>query len=774
MVQPGAIRAGRAFVELFADDTKLARGLKRAQRRLATFQVSVRQAGISMLKFSALFATPFIAGLKGFSDFERQMGRVSVMLDQPEKHMMAFNSGLRAMSVEFGESTETLSKGLFDILSASVAPAKALGVLRASARAAVAGFVDTGTAADVITTLLNSYGLSAENATDVSDLLFQTVKRGKTTMAELAPAIGLVASIASKSNVSLEEMGAALATMTRNGVSTERAVTALAAIISGFLKPTKDAAKAARSFGFELSSQTLQAEGLAGVYKRIAALSPEAIAKIFPNIRALRGVLPALGDIEGFVADVKLMGERAGATEEAYKKMANTIGFTFDQVIQAAIDVGREIGKAIAAPVREAAEMLIEWSKTVTDLIEKNKGLVLAAAKVVIVIGAIGAGLVALSLAAFLIKAPLAIIATTFGVIAAVLGAILSPIGLVITAVAALGVGILDVTGAGGKALEWLADRFSFLKDDALDAWGAMAKALAKGDITAAAKVLWAGLKLEWARGINALKKEWEIWKRAFLDVGLTAFFGVQEIAITAFAGIKTAWAETVGFMETHFASFTTGLRLGLNAAEKQIKKLILSAVSEGRDPEDVKTISGRIDEQAALRADEITQMVGRTEAEIERDTQAALIAIGAELAGRRAELSAAQQGIIDIEDEGFSARLRELQEAVDARRTEFDAAQRAASAPDIFAQPDPELGGAVGKIPTKTLGDMADGIARAVDRASIKGETAGSFSAAALSRMGFGTTVADRTASATERTADATEKTALKVDDLRAGLEFG
>ena len=83
--------------------------------------------------------------------------------------MKRFTDGVRRMSVEFGESTEALAGGLYDILSASVAPGKALDVLAVAARAAKAGLTDTKTAADAITTILNSYGLAAEDAGKVSD-----------------------------------------------------------------------------------------------------------------------------------------------------------------------------------------------------------------------------------------------------------------------------------------------------------------------------------------------------------------------------------------------------------------------------------------------------------------------------------------------------------------------------------------------------------------------------------------------------------------------------
>jgi hypothetical protein len=50
------IRAGRAFVELFADDTKLVRGLRRAERRVKAFGKRISQLG---RKLAGIGAGPF-------------------------------------------------------------------------------------------------------------------------------------------------------------------------------------------------------------------------------------------------------------------------------------------------------------------------------------------------------------------------------------------------------------------------------------------------------------------------------------------------------------------------------------------------------------------------------------------------------------------------------------------------------------------------------------------------------------------------------------------
>ena len=461
-------------------------------------------------------ATPLVAGTKVFADFEEQMANVSTMLDKPEEHMAQFRAAIRRMSVEFGESTATLAGGLYDILSASIPADKALGVLEASVRAARAGMTDTKTAADAITTVLNAYGLSADRAADVSDWLFQVVKRGKTTFAELAPSIGVVATTAATAGVPLEEVGAALGTMTRHGIRTEAAVTALNAIISEFLNPTKESAEYARKLGFELSTTTIRAEGLAGVFKRIAALPPEAIATLFPNVRALRGVLPALQNMEGFLGDITIMSERAGATERAYGKMTGTLAHGFRQVKQAGLEVLRTIGEALADKVKEAAEAIKNMLLYVADFISKNKELILTVAKIVLIVGGLGVALVAVGTAvkavgfafgglATLVALPAKMLLGLVGVLGGVAGALFSVHGAVLVAAAAL----VYFSGLGGKVVDWMGRKWEELKADGEAALQGIKDALAAGDIGLAARILWLTLKMEWQKGIRPLAEAW-------------------------------------------------------------------------------------------------------------------------------------------------------------------------------------------------------------------------------------------------------------------------
>lgn len=69
----GAVRAGRAFVEIFADDSRLVRGLRRAQRRMQAFGQSVQQIGVRMFALGTSMAAPFALAVKAASDAEQTM-----------------------------------------------------------------------------------------------------------------------------------------------------------------------------------------------------------------------------------------------------------------------------------------------------------------------------------------------------------------------------------------------------------------------------------------------------------------------------------------------------------------------------------------------------------------------------------------------------------------------------------------------------------------------------------------------------------------------------
>jgi hypothetical protein len=77
MASSQGIRAGRAFVELFADDTKLVRGLRAAEKRLKAFGAGVQSIGTKLFGLGAAAVAPLLATTNVFASMGDQLAKMS-------------------------------------------------------------------------------------------------------------------------------------------------------------------------------------------------------------------------------------------------------------------------------------------------------------------------------------------------------------------------------------------------------------------------------------------------------------------------------------------------------------------------------------------------------------------------------------------------------------------------------------------------------------------------------------------------------------------------
>jgi hypothetical protein len=77
MAEAKGIRAGKAFVELFADDSRLVRGLKAAQAKLKAFGAAVTGMGLKMMGLGAAMLAPLAGVAKSFADMGSKLWDMS-------------------------------------------------------------------------------------------------------------------------------------------------------------------------------------------------------------------------------------------------------------------------------------------------------------------------------------------------------------------------------------------------------------------------------------------------------------------------------------------------------------------------------------------------------------------------------------------------------------------------------------------------------------------------------------------------------------------------
>jgi len=311
-MKTGAVGAGGAFKSLWK---QMAMGLGVG-------------AGVAMAVRSVV--TQFKDVIQKGREFEREWANTTTMLTISAEETDKLKQELMNLSPTLGDTTE-LAKGMYQVLSASIEPAKAIEFLGVAAKAAKAGITDVYTSVDALTTVINAYGMQAEEATRVSDIMFQTVKRGKLTYGELAAALGTVVPVAATVGINFEEVAAALASLTRQGIKVQTATMQLRQVFMAVLKPGKDAKELAEKLGLEFSVTALKAKGLgkflADVKEKTHG-SAHAYSILFKNVRAMTPVMALAGRAaEGFANDIELMGKASGSTEEAFRKQMDSADF---------------------------------------------------------------------------------------------------------------------------------------------------------------------------------------------------------------------------------------------------------------------------------------------------------------------------------------------------------------------------------------------------------------------------------------------------------------
>lgn len=207
---------------------------------------------------------------------------------------------LSELAIEFNQPLSNTLEGFYRTVSSQAAEgAENFTVLSEAMKLAKV----TGSTADqsigAVTTVLNGFNLSAEQSDEVAGKLFKTLEFGIVRLPEIARGLGRVAKPADQLGVSLEEVLSTLSLITQQGTSSSEAFTQISGMLIAFTKPSEAMRDSLEEIGYESGTALLEANGLQGGLQKLIATtdgSADSIAKLFPRVRGLRGVLNQLGE----------------------------------------------------------------------------------------------------------------------------------------------------------------------------------------------------------------------------------------------------------------------------------------------------------------------------------------------------------------------------------------------------------------------------------------------------------------------------------------------
>ena len=401
-------------VNITGDSSKLNNALSSASSKLQAFGSKMQSVGRSMsTKLTLPIVAAGAAATKLALDFDKSMTQIESLVGIAADKVSEMGETAKKMATDTGRSANEAAEALFFITSAGLRGADATDTLSASLKAAAVGLGETKTIADLATSAMNAYGVENLNATSATDILVASVREGKLEASELAGAMGGVIPIASNMGVEFNEVGAALAAMSRTGTNAAVGATQLTAILASIKAPTVQSAEAMLALGTsqEEIAQSLEQKGLMptllDLSNRLKQTGMDAKA-IFPNLRALKGVLDLTG--KGAADNEKIfdaLNNTLGATDEAFEKTSQSASFQFTKGMATMKNSLMEIGQIILPAVVKGVTKLSTFVKGLADsfknlspqtqkIILSLTGILAAAGPMLIIFGKIMTGLSAL------------------------------------------------------------------------------------------------------------------------------------------------------------------------------------------------------------------------------------------------------------------------------------------------------------------------------------------------------------------------------------------
>lgn len=294
--------------------------------------------------------------------------RTQIGLTAGQMHEMAEAS--REVGRATGQGAQAAINASFFIASAGLRGQTALDALEASAQAARLGLGDMNTVADLVTSAINAYGSDVLDAAQATDILIGSVREGKAEAPELAAALGMVLPIASEMGVTFDQVGAAVAAMTRTGTNAGTASMQLRQILASLLNPTSQVREAMEEFGLSADEvrATIRDDGLWQALvdlREATGGSEEALGRLFPNVRALAGFLDLTGANAAENAKIfAALTDTYGLLEQGIESLERTTGDRIARVGAHFKDAGLAIGRFFQPALDDVLDGILQIAST--------------------------------------------------------------------------------------------------------------------------------------------------------------------------------------------------------------------------------------------------------------------------------------------------------------------------------------------------------------------------------------------------------------------------
>lgn len=453
--------------------------------QLMTTGSRIRSTGQSMtIGLTAPIVGGFIAIIKKAGAFQDEMAKIIGLSNASADQVALWREELLDLAVSLGKSPQELAEGLFFLASAGLKAGTEIEILALAGKASVAGLGEVSVISQALTNVIAAYGQENVNAADAVGIMIAAIREGNLETDEMTAVFGRLLPLASELDISFAEITGALSALSLINADASENATAFLGIMRALIKPSEQGKKVLDGVGtsFEEIRQSIKERGLIVTLTELrdSLGGIEDVAKVFPRVRGLTGLL-------------NLTGEQAEKVDQIFRNVAAGGAADLEKAFEAAQTPAQRLRQIMArldvaiirlAPVIDVvADVLSNVIGFVERLSDKFAALSPAMQKTVVIFAIVLAALGPILIVIGALIAGVGVVATVFGSMSSAIGIVLgfialfNPVTLALIAIVLILAAVAFVvwknwstimgflTGAWQATSEFIVAKVTFLKD---------------------------------------------------------------------------------------------------------------------------------------------------------------------------------------------------------------------------------------------------------------------------------------------------------------------
>ena len=411
------IRAGRAYVEVTAETSKLQRNLTSAQAQLQNFGRTCTNVGKDLLMLSGAMAAPLVMAARSFAGFDDSMRLVQAVTQATDTDFKALTKTAQRLGHDTSYTAQQAADAMVSLGRMGFSPTEIQASIDAVLNLARSTGTELAEAGDIAANSMRIFGIEASQMSDVADVLTVTANSSAQTLIDLFEALKMGGPQAAAAGESIRETSAAIAVLANMGIKGSLAGTALRKSFSQFAKVKVQ--DQLRSVGVETVDANGNLRKMAEIMRDIAkAMStmPTAEKLAFAeDIFDIRGSLAGLtltANTDELDAMLAKLQDVEGVAADTAKKMDAGLGGAFRLLLSAVEGAMNAIADAMNSTLQGLVVKVTAVINAFTQWIEANQGLVTAFAVTVAGAAGLAVVLIAIGVAAKGAAAGIAVVQT--------------------------------------------------------------------------------------------------------------------------------------------------------------------------------------------------------------------------------------------------------------------------------------------------------------------------------------------------------------------------